>query len=267
MSIYSTPSRTNGGVKWLRFYLLITVLPLAWQGCSLKENPPSDESVHSDFVYQYSILSALQAGVFDGNLPFGQLKAKGDFGVGTFNRVDGELVINQGKRYRIRANGSVTEVADRDSTSYAMVKFFKADTSFTIQSAGLSMDQLQRQLTSLLPANDLYAIRLKGQFSKLTSRAPGAAQKPYPTLNDQLTRTQVVFNLTQTTGVAVGFLVPTYMDKVNAPGFHFHYVSDDLKSGGHVYDFTATQLTVEIDRAPGYYVEMNTNADIGKVTL
>ncbi|GAB3921370.1 acetolactate decarboxylase [Larkinella terrae] len=238
-----------------------------YQGCTTKETPQSADTSSSDFLYQYSIISALQAGVFDGNLTFGEVKKHGDFGVGTFNRVDGELVINLGKLYRIRSNGTVSEVADRDSTSLAFVKFFKADSSFTIQTAGLTLDQIQKKIAAALPANEIHAIRLKGTFAKMTTRAPAPAQKPYPTLNDHLARSQVIFNLTNTTGVAVGFLIPAYMEKVNVPGFHFHYLSDDLKSGGHVYDFTATQITVDIDRTKGYYVELNTNTDFGKVTL
>jgi acetolactate decarboxylase len=158
-------------------------------------------------------------------------------------------------------------VADRDSTSLAFVKFFKADSSFTIQTAGITLADLQKKIAAALPVNELYAIRIKGNFSTLTARAPAPAKKPYPTLNEHLVRNQIIFNLTNTTGVAVGFLVPTYMEKVNVPGFHFHYLADDLKSGGHVYDFTATQITVEIDHTKGYYVELNTNADFGKVTL
>ncbi|WP_138991776.1 acetolactate decarboxylase [Larkinella sp. C7] len=259
--------QTTPGVKRAFFYSIVSIILLTGQACTTKENAPPATSSTTDFLYQYSIINALLAGVFDGNLTFGELKKHGDFGVGTFNRVDGELVINEGKRYRIRSNGSVSEVADRDSTSLAFVKFFKADSSFTVQTAGMTLDQLQKKIAAALPANEIYAIRIKGTFSKLTTRAPAPAQKPYPTLNDHLAKSQVIFNLTNTTGVAVGFLVPTYMEKVNVPGFHFHFLADDLKSGGHVYDFTATQVTVEIDRTRGYYVELNTHFDFGKVTL
>ncbi|KAA9356529.1 acetolactate decarboxylase [Larkinella humicola] len=259
--------QTKPGVKRAFFYSIVSLTLLTGQSCTTKEDAQPDTRSTTDFLYQYSIITALLAGVFDGNLTFGELKKHGDFGVGTFNRVDGELVINEGKQYRIRSNGSVSEVADHDSTSLAFVKFFKADSSFTVQTAGMTLDQLQKMIAATLPINEIYAIRIKGTFSKLTTRAPAPAQKPYPTLNDHLAKSQVIFNLTNTTGVAVGFLVPTYMEKVNVPGFHFHFLADDRKSGGHVYDFTATQVTVEIDRTKGYYVELNTNTDFGKVTL
>lgn len=211
-----------------------------------------------DFLYQYASVSAFQAGVYDGNVTLGELKKRGDFGLGTFNGVDGELVVNQGKFYRIHSSGTVSEVSDCDHTSLAFVKFFKADLSFTIQTADITLEQLQKKIASLLTVDNLYAIRIKGTFSQLTVRASALAQKPYQPLEEHLTQNQVIFNLSNTTGVAVGFLVPASMEKVNIPGFHFHYIADDLKSGGHIFDFTANQLTVEIDKTKGCYLELNT---------
>lgn len=208
-----------------------------------------------DFLYQYATVSALMAGVYDGNLTLGDLKKRGDFGLGTFNGVDGELVVDQGKFYRVHSSGTVSEVSDCDHTSLAFVKFFKADLSFTIQAADITLAQLQQKIASVLTVDKLYAIRVRGTFSKLTARASSLAQKPYRPLQEHLAQNQVIFNLTNTTGVAVGFLVPPSMEKVNIPGFHFHYISDDLKSGGHVFDFTANQLTVEIDETEGCYLE------------
>ncbi|MHA4738872.1 acetolactate decarboxylase [Dyadobacter sp. MSC1_007] len=213
-----------------------------------------------DFLYQYAAVSTFKAGGYDGNLTLGELKKRGDFGLGTFNGVDGELVVNQGKFYRIHSSGTVSEVSDCDHTSLAFVKFFKVDLSFTIQTADITMEQLQKKIASLLTDDSLYAIRIKGTFSKLTARASALAQKPYQPLEEHLTQNQVIFNLSNTTGVAVGFLVPTSMEKVNIPGFHFHYIADDLTSGGHVFDFTANQLTVEIDKTKGCYLELNAMA-------
>lgn len=223
-----------------------------------KDTLERSENAAEDFLYQYASLSAFQAGAYDGNVTLGELKKRGDFGLGTFNGVDGELVINQGKFYRIYSSGTVSEVSDCDHTSLAFVKFFKADLSFTIQNADITMEQLQKKIASLLAVDKLYAIRIKGTFSKLTVRASALAQKPYQPLEEHLAQNQVIFNLTNTTGVAVGFLVPTSMENVNIPGFHFHYIADDLKSGGHIFDFTANQLTVEIDKTKGCCLELNT---------
>lgn len=212
-------------------------------------------------------MDALLAGVYDGNLTFSELKTKGDFGIGGFNHLDGELLINEGKVYRIRYNGRVQEVADADSTSIAFVKFFNPDTSFTISGRTATFEQVQQQLSRQLNANGMYAIRLKGAFTSMHTRAPEPAKKPYPPLDQHLKTKQHDFRLVNTSGVCVGFLLPAYAGRTNVPGYHFHYLADDHQSGGHVFDFTTNQLTVEVDYVKGFSVEMNTNPAFGKADL
>lgn len=220
-----------------------------------------------DFMYQYSIIDALMAGVFDGDLTIGQLRRKGDFGVGTFNRVDGELLIDKGHVYKISYDGSVKEVPDSDSTSAAFVKFFKADTVIHLNGPGLTYEKVQEKLTHLLNPNGIYALRISATFPTMTTRAEKPAKKPYTSLPEHLKYNQVVFELKNTTGICSGFLLPPYLARTNVPGFHLHYLADDHKSGGHIFNFTADAVTVEVDMAKGFTIENNTNAEFGKVNL
>lgn len=218
-------------------------------------------------MYQYSIIDALMAGVFDGDLTIGQLKKKGDFGVGTFNRVDGELLIDKGHVYKIAYDGSVNEVPDSDSTSAAFVKFFKADTVIHLNGPGLTYEKVQEQLTQILNPNGIYALRISAAFPTMTTRAEKPAVKPYTTLPEHLKHNQVVFELKNTKGICSGFLLPPYLARTNVPGFHLHYLADDHKSGGHIFKFTADALAIEVDMAKGFTIENNTNAEFGKVNL
>ncbi|MDR6808816.1 acetolactate decarboxylase [Dyadobacter sp. BE34] len=220
-----------------------------------------------DFMYQYSIIDALMAGVFDGDLTIGQLKKKGDFGVGTFNRVDGELLIDKGHVYKISYDGSVKEVPDSDSTSAAFVKFFKADTVIHLNGPGLNYEKVQEQIRHLLNPNGIYALRISATFPTMTTRAEKPASKPYSSLPEHLKHNQIVFELKNTKGICSGFLLPPYLARTNVPGFHLHYLADDHKSGGHIFNFTADAVTVEVDMAKGFTIENNTNAEFGKVNL
>lgn len=222
----------------------------------------------ADFMYQYSIIDALLAGVYDGNMTFGELKQKGDFGVGSFNRLDGELIMNEGKVYKMRFDGRIEEVADSDSTGIAFVKFFKVDTTILFSAPNMTYAKLQEKLNNILPFNKMYALRIKGTFKTLHGRAPAPATKPYPPLQQYLTQGgQKEFHFENTTGICVGFLMPDYMARVNVPGYHLHFISDDHKNGGHIFEFTSEQLAIEVDYIKGYVVEPNTNADIAKVDL
>ncbi|MCE6991292.1 acetolactate decarboxylase [Dyadobacter sp. CY323] len=220
-----------------------------------------------DFMYQYSIIDALMAGVFDGDLTIGELKRKGDFGVGTFNRVDGELIMDQGLVYKVLYDGSVKEVADSDSTSAAFVKFFKADTTITMSGADLTYEKVQEHLVHVLNPNAIYALRISGDFTTMTTRAEKPAKPPYQTLSEHLKVNQVVFNLKNTKGICDGFLLPPYLARTNVPGFHLHYLADDHKSGGHIFGFTTAAVTIEIDYAKGFVIENNTNEEFQKVNL
>lgn len=220
-----------------------------------------------DFMYQYSIIDALMAGVFDGDLTIGNLKPKGDFGVGTFNKVNGELIMLEGKVYKMSSDGSVKEVRDSDSTSAAFVKFFKADTTIYLKEPNLTYEKLQERLTEKLNANTIYAIKITGTFSKMTTRAASPAKPPYTTLPAHLGEHQKLFNYNNTTGTCVGFLLPPYLARTNVPGFHLHYIADDLKAGGHIFKFDTDAVTVEIDFAKGFTIENNTNAEFLNVNL
>jgi acetolactate decarboxylase len=48
-------------------------------------------------VWQYSTIAALMAGAYDGDLTAGAVKRHGDFGFGTFNALNGEMIVLDGQ--------------------------------------------------------------------------------------------------------------------------------------------------------------------------
>ncbi|MGS2762383.1 acetolactate decarboxylase [Sinomicrobium sp. M5D2P9] len=232
-------------------------------GCTTAEKTEATESTivrdnneeYPDYLYQYSIIDALLAGVYDGDLSVGELRKKGSIGVGGFNGMDGELYMNEGKVYKIRYDGSVHRVPDSDKIPVAFVKHFQADTTFTLEQKGMDYEEFKSRLQSVLNRNEMYAIRISGVFPEVLARAPAPGKKPYPPLTEHLKEHQYEFNLEHTEGTGVGFCLPAYMGRVNVPGFHLHYLSGDETSGGHVLDFVADSLYVEIDKASGFVVQ------------
>lgn len=221
-----------------------------------------------DFIYQYSVMDALLAGTFDGNLKLGELKEKGDFGIGTFNRLDGELLLLDGMIYKLRHNGEISKAEDRDSTSLAFVKFFETDTTITMKGKDITYKQVLAHLDTVLNRNSLYAIKMYGDFKTMRARAVMAASKPYPELSSYLEKGgQQLFAFTQAKGVCAGFLLPPYTARTNVPGIHLHFIADDRKQGGHVFDFTTDALKIEIDEAKGFIVERNTHRLFNAVDL
>lgn len=223
---------------------------------------------HEDILYQYSVIDALLAGVYDGNLTLGELKKYGDFGLGTFNHLDGELIMHEGTIYRMHYDGHIEKVPDSDSTGLAAVTFFRPDTTLSITGRDLTYAEVQHNLDEWLHHNEIYAIRISGSFSSVEARAPASAQRPYQPLQQYLSGGgQQNFSFKNTSGTGVGFRLPPYMARTNVPGYHIHFISGDLQNGGHVFEFKTDSLFIEIDKADGFIVELNTYPDFLKADL
>lgn len=184
-------------------------------------------------IFQWSTITDLLRGVYDGQATFRDLKQHGDFGIGTVNGLDGEMVASDGQFYQIKSDGKVYPIQDSEKTPFATVLFFKPDRKLELKGVH-DLGELQKFLDGQITNLDvMYAIRITGKFRHARVRSVPRQQKPYPDLNAAL-RDQTVFELRDIDGTLVGFRFPNSMAGVNVPGYHFHFISRDKKSGGHV---------------------------------
>lgn len=78
-------------------------------------------------IYQVSAMDLLKDGSFDGFVTVGEVRGHGDFGIGTFDRLDGEAIILDGTVYQARADGTVHVMGDQDTMPFAVITYFDAD--------------------------------------------------------------------------------------------------------------------------------------------
>jgi acetolactate decarboxylase len=212
-------------------------------------------AAESRLLFQTSTLQALMDGVYDGDLTFSELARHGDFGIGTFNALDGEMIGLDGKFYQIRADGVVVPVAGTMKTPAAEVTFFKADKIHMIEKP-LTYRQLTDYITKLLPSpNLLYAIKIEGFFPYVKTRSVPRQHKPYPSLAE-VVKKQSVFEFTKVKGVIVAFRYPKYLAGVNLAGYHCHFITADRQGGGHVLDCRVEGATVAVDTIPNFYLRL-----------
>jgi len=217
---------------------------------------PADLS--KDNLCQISTINALLAGRFEGICPCAELTRYGDTGLGTFEALDGEMVILDGSIYRLRSDGSVQVAGPMAMTPFANVTFLEPDQSFELQGT-YSMEQLQKEINQrLVNRNIFYAIRVDGVFDSIKIRSIPKQSKPYPKLVE-VVKHQSVFNLNTVKGTLVGFWCPEFVQAINIPGFHFHFLSDDRKHGGHVLDCCLKKGTVILDMTPMFSMQLPTN--------
>jgi acetolactate decarboxylase len=205
-------------------------------------------SRHRDVLYQYSTISALKLGIFDGKVSYAKLASLGDFGIGTFNGLDGEMIALDHRFYQITSDGKVRNVSPKMKAPFAMVKYFEPSISVDLKDP-VSLEQLEAQLEQKFPGpNLIYAVKITGRFQSVKVRSVPAQRPPYPTLAEAVKR-QTVFELKDVEGTMVGFWFPQYLNGVNQPGYHFHFISADHLSGGHLLDCQLESGVARLDQA------------------
>jgi acetolactate decarboxylase len=201
----------------------------------------------SSTVVQVSTIQALLKGVYEGETTYGQLKNWGDFGEGTFDALDGEMIALDGQFYQVKGDGSVHLVSDTMKTPYAAVHFFQADKTVTLKTLMQSYPLFQNYLDQYLPSrNRPYAFKITGKFNYLKTRSVHKQKKPYPPTVEVVAH-QPIFEFENITGTAVGYWFPEYMDKLAVPGYHLHFISEDKQHGGHVLNCRLSKATIAID--------------------
>jgi acetolactate decarboxylase len=198
-------------------------------------------------ITQVSTYDAILSGVDDGFVSLKKLLTYGNLGLGTFHAVDGELILLDGKIYQAKSDGKVYTPPLTLTTPFVMVAKFKKEITAK-PDAGMDYPALEKILTNSGASQNLFwAIKMKGRFSKIKLRSPSVQKKPYPPLTE-IVKTQSIFNHENIAGTFVGFRTPVYMKGIGAPGYHFHFISEDHKVGGHVLAFTLAEgTTAEIE--------------------
>lgn len=221
------------------------------------QKPMSD--LRSPIAYQYSSMEALAQGMYDGKQTIAQLKKQGNFGLGTFNAMDGEMIALDGRFYRMSSNGRLEQVSDEDFTPFAIVTHFQPKQNILLGPV-TNFTSLQERLQKHLNQKHIWFIRIDGSFPEIKTRSVIKQLKPYPMLEDVLKK-QHIFTYQQIEGTLVGIYKP---HPVNEPAFHFHFISHDKKAGGHVLDVRIqhgilsmdTKQTLQIEFQPSQLMNM-----------
>lgn len=222
--------------------VLLLVVSIACVSCTTSSEPIKNQ----DTVYQVSILKALEVGVFDGDTTFATLEENGDFGLGTFNALDGEMVALDGEFYQVKTDGVPRKVGKGELTPFAVVTFFSMDKEQDLSARG-TLDELKQDIDGMLPTrNIVYAIRIEGEFDYVKLRSVPAQTEPYPTLKEVVAE-QAVFEHRDIEGTMVGLWFPSYMEGINLADYHFHFLSNDRKVGGHLLDCSLESGKAQID--------------------
>ena len=202
-------------------------------------------------MYQVSTLQALMLGYSRSVVTVSELLQHGDTGLGTFEDVDGEMIVIDGTCYRATENGRVVVAEPDKGVPFSAVCNMQGRRTFDLGEYH-SVDTLKSELNNRIEEdfglNSMHVARIDGEFSFVDARSESAYKSMHVTLKAVLEQTQKAFCFENIKGSLVCVYFPDYMDGINAAGWHLHFVSDDRKHGGHVFEISMVKGKCFLDK-------------------
>jgi acetolactate decarboxylase len=226
-----------------------------------------EKPVHT--VFQISTSGALVAGVYDGEVNVQTILEHGDFGLGTFAHLDGEMVVVDGHVYQVQGSGRVSEAAPEAGAPFAIVTWFDPTTDVSLGPIS-SFKDLEARCDELRPSRNIfYALRLEGRFERVRTRAVNPPQSGARLV--EAAKAQSEFTFTDIRGTLVGLWSPGFSSAFSVAGYHFHFLSADRRHGGHLLDLEAGALQLKVEALTSFHLvlpesEAFLKADLSKST-
>jgi acetolactate decarboxylase len=195
-------------------------------------------------LYLCAPVNALVEGIYKERFPLEKLRGHGDFGLGTFDGLDGEMVLLDGRFYQIAGSGVVREVTEPGATPFACVTTW-TPASHDELPGELTFDAFLDWLLTLLPSpNLIYALRIEGTFADVKVRSVPRQENYRPLV--EVAREQPEFTFAEVHGTLAGFFTPSFLESLSVPGLHLHFLSTDRTQGGHLLSCRPRGVRAEV---------------------
>jgi acetolactate decarboxylase len=247
--------------RWIGLAVaVLLVVPLA--SCTDGDDTAEDETETTsppgaDAVRQVGTITSLSAGAFTGTETVEDLERQGDLGLGTFDALDGEMIVLRGEVWRVPADGVPVKAEDSDTTPFAQVIPFEPELEATIDEPTTCEDLpavIDEQIATDAP---MVALRVDATFSAITVRSEPAQTEPYRPLDAVIETDQVSWDLEDVEGIMVGFRTAEGLESISPPGYHFHALLEDETAGGHVLSCTVESAEVRADPAAEIVLDLS----------
>jgi len=211
-------------------------------------------------IYLCAPVNALVEGIYEQNIPFYEIKKHGDFGLGTFNDLDGEMMMFDGLIYRIGADGRASQITDDETcTPFSCVTFFEPSSEDELNEE-LSYSDFMNWMKELMPSPNLfYAFRVTGEFEYVKTRSVPKQENYRPLV--EVAKEQPTFEFKDVKGLLAGFYTPAFVPSVNVPGVHLHFITEDRLSGGHLLECRPRKVKVELQYLYTLELSLPSNLD------
>ena len=210
-------------------------------------------------MYQVSTLQALALGYSRAVISVDELLQEGDTGLGTFEDVNGEMIVMEGHCYRADQDGNIQEVDPETGVPFAAVARLYGDQEFPLNDMP-DIDSVRTELTRKIEErfglNSMHVVKIEGLFKKVDARSEAPYRSHHVPLKEVLGQTQKAFIFEEIRGSLVGVYFPDYMDGINMPGWHLHFLSEDKSVGGHVFDVCIREGAASVDKITNMVIKL-----------
>ena len=217
-------------------------------------------------IFQTSLISALVQGVYEDEMTLAELLGHGSFGIGTFNGLDGEMIILGGVCYRLRGDGSVTVPELTERTPYAVVTNFVPSLSRSV-AGPMTREEFSQAIDAFVPSsNYMYALRATGHFAWASARTVVKQDRPYRPMAEATDGEEVVVH-EDFEGTVAGFRTPLYEQGISVAGCHAHVIDENRAWGGHLVDFELTRGVAELCLGTDFRLRLPLTEEFGAADL
>ena len=211
-------------------------------------------------IFQNSLMTALLDGIYEGELTIGDILGKGNFGLGTFDGLDGEMIILDGVCYQLTSDGKARVASLDQRTPFTVVTNFVPRIRVDAPK-GMRRAELAEFIDALEPShNFFYAVRITGTFDEVVTRTVSKQEKPYRPMTEAI-GDDAEHHFTDVHGIIGGFRTPAYAKGIGVPGCHVHFIDDARTAGGHVLDYTINDAVIELCPATDMDLHLPITAD------
>ncbi|MDQ5947735.1 MAG: Alpha-acetolactate decarboxylase [Pseudomonadota bacterium] len=216
-------------------------------------------------LFQVSTSTALVQGIYNGCMTVAEIKKHGDFGLGTFDELDGEGIMLNGEVWHAKSDGSLALAADNELAPFWATTNFVSQAAYTLGTVSNWADLCQ-QIDKLRESQNIFtSICIKGVFKNIQYRVACKAEQGTDLVS--ATNNQAVFELNDCSGTLVGFWTPEYAKTLNVPGYHLHLLSDDKRFGGHVLSLSAINLQLMLAEETDFKIALPESAEFLQADL
>ena len=221
-------------------------------------------------MYQVSTLQALALGYSRAVIRVEELLKEGNTGLGTFEDVNGEMIVVDGHCYRADQSGNVSIVAPETGVPFAAVSTLYGEQQFSLHhmpDIASIREALTNKIEERFGLNSMHIVCIEGFFEKVDARSEAPYRSHHVPLKEMLSHTQNAFLFENISGTLVGVYFPDYMDGINMPGWHLHFLSADRQKGGHVFDASMREGEAKVDKITNIYINLPKEAAFDTYSL